>query len=166
MDVLGTRSGNAALDALIEEYLAAAYWYDCDEDSPYLSMRELLDAWDAEEEQIEAEHGPDALVVPQTPLPARLLALRDPDNAESNCEAVARNFVAFLRSRGLAATVVDGNAADLYPELDDMSLRRGAAHTWAEVETADDVFAVDWTAAQYGRTEFPAVAKKTSPPQS
>ena len=127
-----------------------------------MPMRELLDAWDAEQKQIETEHGPDALVVPQTPLPARVTALRDPVNAEANCVAVAHHFVAFLRSRGVAATAVDGNAAALYPELDVMSLRRGGAHTWAEVETDGEVFAVDWTAAQYGLDEFPAIRKISS----
>lgn len=161
------RSGDCTLDALINAYFADDCWYDDDDgddEQPYLSRQELLEALDAEQERIQDEHGPDALVVPQTPFPARLRTLRDPSDAVANCGTVSRHFVAFLRAQQLIATTVDGKAHELYPELERSALRRGGAHTWVEVETDSATFAVDWTAAQYGRSEFPAVVRRSRAP--
>ncbi len=67
---------------------------------------------------------------------------------------MAAHFAAYVRVDGLEAEDVDGKAWQIYPELDSTL---PCAHTWCEVTTASGVFAVDWTASQFGRSEFPAV---------
>ncbi len=90
-------------------------------------------------------------------LPAQLETLRVPEWAEGQCCEVAAHFAAYVRVDGLEAEDVDGKAWQLYPELDST---RTYAHTWCEVTTDSGVFAVDWTASQFGRSEFPAVVRR------
>lgn len=89
-------------------------------------------------------------------LPTQLETLRIREWAEGRCCEVAKHFVFYLGVDDVEAEEVDGKAHELYPEL----AGRGGAHTWAEVKTQRGIYAVDWAAAQYGRTEFPAVVKR------
>ncbi len=90
-------------------------------------------------------------------LSAQLETLRVPEWADGQCCEVTAHFAAYVRDAGLEAEDVDGKAWQLYPELD---ATLSYAHTWAEVRTESGVFAVDWTASQFGRSEFPAVVRR------
>jgi hypothetical protein len=132
MTEVSDRSGDPTLDELIDMYLGDGYWCDVDQEGQEVG------------------------------LPSRLDVLRDPDDAIGLCCEVAKHFVAYVGVDGVQAEELDGKAWQLYPELEGTSLLRKGAHTWAEVKTDSGTFAVDWTASQYGRPEFPAVVRRSS----
>jgi hypothetical protein len=171
MTEVSDRSGDPTLDELIEVYLEEGHWYDDrGQDLPWRPYREVREAFLDRLAQVEEHHDSEGEDLPlgrirsllEQPHPTDLVALRDGDNAEANCVAVTRHFVAFLQAHGLGAEEYDGKAPELYPELERDFLRRGGAHTWAEVKTDSGTFAVDWTASQYDCWEFPAVVRRSS----
>ena len=127
MGEIRARSGDTRLDQLIDAYEASGYWCEVDANGDEIGLR------------------------------GKLETLRVPEWADGQCCEVARHFAAYVRADGLGAEEVDGQAWQLYPELDDTL---SYPHTWTEVSTASGVFAVDWTASQFDRAEFPAVVRR------
>lgn len=93
---------------------------------------------------------------------------RNPEDAWGKCEIVADEFTAFLRERGFRAyTARDELAAFGYGDAQDTAEIVDGAFTYPE-HAATEVYhlpgmgvltvVIDFTAAQYGYTEFPKVS--------
>lgn len=81
------------------------------------------------------------------------------------CHAIAEVFVEFLEEYGISAALsdeVDGEEFVGDPDTlgyADRPIRGAPWHTVPLVYLNDDIYAVDWSAHQYGYTTFPVVSK-------
>lgn len=97
---------------------------------------------------------------------------RDPEQAHGNCADVTGVFVAFAKARGFKAYATDTDMEEMgytpriapfgeigFDENDEMQYGFYPEHTVASiyVEGQRWPIIIDWTAAQYGYTEFPKI---------
>lgn len=80
--------------------------------------------------------------------------LRDRDMADGLCLPISNLFEQLCVQSGLAAGNGDPGTEGGYPGL--------GSHSITFITDGDGEWAVDWTAAQYGETEFPLVQRIVS----
>lgn len=153
---MATRSGNEILDALITE------WIDLNPDlygvaGEYIGNLEYMRYKDDRGEN-------------------------DPQNSTSHCLDVAVQFEAFVNGRlqdlnlgGCFDKESENYAwaerdADYtwfgYQDRSEVGHEGDDSHSATLVELGQEIFAVDWTASQYGYREFPMVLKYLAPPDA
>jgi hypothetical protein len=79
--------------------------------------------------------------------------LRDPAVADGACLPIAHQFEAFAVAAGLTAEIADPEREAGYPGL--------GSHNVTIVEHAGEAWSIDFTASQFGETEFPLVVRVT-----
>lgn len=83
--------------------------------------------------------------------------------ADENCSVVATQFTDFLRERGLRAhTGLPGHdlCGEMHPDAwgyRDRPVSGWGSHAATTCEISGETYMVDWTAAQYGYSEFPMI---------
>lgn len=92
---------------------------------------------------------------------------RDAEGAWGQCEVVAEDFTAFLRERGFKAYTCTAEVAEFgYHDAQDTATLVAGAFTYPEHAMTEvyglagmgvNTVLIDFTAAQYGYTEFPKI---------
>lgn len=134
---MAERTGKTYLDALIDEFQYDGVWY--------------VEVYDWLADQYVAKARP-------------LSDLRQPLAARGQCVHVASEFNRFLRERGVEAglPLIDGRPCLVPPEAlgyADRPLGGLAEHTLSIVPYGSGIYSIDWTASQYGYSEFPLIQK-------
>ena len=124
---MAERSGDPALDAIIEDFIGQGTWL----------------SWDDDGDEIE---------LPIEPLRTR-------EGAEGYCGMVSDDFAEMCANQGLDA-IVDLNTANGYGYSDRTIRGKFPNHNLTRVTLPSGVYTVDFTAAQYGYSEFPLVQRR------
>lgn len=83
---------------------------------------------------------------------------RDPDRAELMCDLLSEKFAAFLEQHGIEAWATEDGTPENWG-YHDRSIEGFSRHMVTAVDHNGHGYTIDWTAAQYGYTEFPLVQR-------
>ncbi len=85
--------------------------------------------------------------------------LQTAEGAHGRCYELAEEFAQYCQERGLNATTSDGTGPEDFG-YHDRTIPGLDSHHWTWVTTPEGEFGVDWTAAQFGYSEFPMVQRR------
>ena len=147
---MAERTGDPELDALIEEYLNQNQfdWWSCN-GFDWATGEFMGDTWSRDElrDKSREQEGDYA--------PGDLSTLRNPDTAFGLCGDLARDFRVFLADHGINSRVLGGDPEAMYNDITEHE----GGHAVTEVTMPSGTYMIDWTATQYGYTEFPMVQR-------
>ena len=144
---MAQRTGDPELDSLIEEFIA---------ENPQV----------VGDPEVGGNHRSDLPVIP-------LEGLRQPEGASGRCGLIAHQFTGWLIQRGVKAWTTDspgsptpaiergGHERDWhgYSDAPEYGALEDLSHCATAVERGDQTYLIDWSAAQYGYTEWPMVQR-------